>query len=154
MGQLLAKLSFKSTNCCLVSFTFVLQKDSKLQQESIFEPLKKIPLQLRLSSPFPLIIGKKVEVSLRLFDIFERNGVFIFLLGNLGSQPGDWSLDGTIKLFFCPRKNGIGEKFTFYVYFEMKKSSRLISQFPIPRSTFSAPPFRGCEALPKHRPNF
>ena len=24
-----------------------------------------------------LIIGKKVEVSLRLFDIFERNGVFI-----------------------------------------------------------------------------
>ena len=25
------------------------------------------------------MIGKKVEVSLRLFDIFERNRVFIFL---------------------------------------------------------------------------
>ena len=27
-------------------------------------------------------IGKKVQVSLRLFDIFERNGVFIFLCGS------------------------------------------------------------------------
>ena len=26
------------------------------------------------------LIGKKVEVSLRLFDIFKRNMVFIFLL--------------------------------------------------------------------------
>ena len=34
-----------------------------------------------------LIIGKKVEVSLWLFDIFERNMVFIFLLGSWGSQP-------------------------------------------------------------------
>ena len=28
------------------------------------------------------LIGKKVEVSLRLFDIFERNRVFIFLIGS------------------------------------------------------------------------
>ena len=28
---------------------------------------------------FIILIGKKVEVSLRLFDIFERNMVFIFL---------------------------------------------------------------------------
>ena len=27
-----------------------------------------------------IIVGKKVEVSLRLFDIFERKRVFIFLL--------------------------------------------------------------------------
>ena len=31
------------------------------------------------------MIGKKVEVSLRLFDIFERNRVFIFLCGSLGT---------------------------------------------------------------------
>ena len=28
------------------------------------------------------LIGKKVEVSLRLFDIFERNMVFVFLWGS------------------------------------------------------------------------
>ena len=35
------------------------------------------------------IIEKKVEVSLRLFDIFEGNMVFIFLLGSWGSHPAD-----------------------------------------------------------------
>ena len=35
------------------------------------------------------LIGKKVEVSLRLFDIFERNRVFIFLLGSFASPPTD-----------------------------------------------------------------
>ena len=39
-----------------------------------------------------IMIGKKVEVCLRLFDIFERNGVFIFLCGNLGTQPTEWGL--------------------------------------------------------------
>ena len=39
------------------------------------------------------IIGKKVEVSLRLFDIFERNMVFIFLLESWESQSTDWSLE-------------------------------------------------------------
>ena len=63
------------------------------------------------------------------------------------------SLDGGEKFFFGHRKICIGEKFTFYVYFEMKKSLGHISQFPIPRSTFSAPPFRGCEGPPKQRPN-
>ena len=29
-----------------------------------------------------VLIGKKVEVSLRLFDIFERNRVFIFLFAS------------------------------------------------------------------------
>ena len=29
-----------------------------------------------------ILIGKKVEVSLRLFDIFERNMVFIFLFAS------------------------------------------------------------------------
>ena len=31
------------------------------------------------------LIGKKVEVSLRLFDIFEKNRVFIFLWGSFGT---------------------------------------------------------------------
>ena len=39
-----------------------------------------------------LLIGKKVEVSLRLFDTFERNMVFIFLFENWGSRPSDWGL--------------------------------------------------------------
>ena len=33
-----------------------------------------------------MIIGKKVEVSLRLFDIFERNMVFVFLWESYGSD--------------------------------------------------------------------
>ena len=33
------------------------------------------------------IIGKKVEVSLRLFDIFEKNMVFIFLWKSLRTHP-------------------------------------------------------------------
>ena len=37
-------------------------------------------------------VGKKVEVSLRLFDIFEKNMVFIFLLGSLGTHPADCTL--------------------------------------------------------------
>ena len=32
-----------------------------------------------------VFVGKKVEVSLRLFDIFERNRVFIFLWGSFGT---------------------------------------------------------------------
>ena len=35
---------------------------------------KTIKMQMTL-----LMVGKKVEVSLRLFDIFERHRVFIFL---------------------------------------------------------------------------
>jgi len=35
------------------------------------------------------LIGKKVEVSLRLFDVFERNMVFIFLWENLGTHPAE-----------------------------------------------------------------
>ena len=35
------------------------------------------------------VIGKKVKVSLRLFDIFERNRVFIFLCKSWGSPPTD-----------------------------------------------------------------
>ena len=31
------------------------------------------------AGPAQILVGKKVEVSLRLFDIFERKGVFIFL---------------------------------------------------------------------------
>ena len=38
------------------------------------------------------IVGKKVEVSLQLFDIFQRNMVFIFLLGSFGTHPADWGL--------------------------------------------------------------
>ena len=38
------------------------------------------------------LVGKKVEVSLRLFDIFERNMVFIFLRGSFGTHPADWGL--------------------------------------------------------------
>ena len=53
LSVLLAKLFVKSTNSCQVSIILVLQKNSKPQQESIFEPQKKIPLQLSLSSPFP-----------------------------------------------------------------------------------------------------
>ena len=33
---------------------------------------------------------KKDGVSLRVFDIFERNMVFIFFLGNWESHPADW----------------------------------------------------------------
>ena len=32
-----------------------------------------------------IMIGKKVEVCLRLFDIFERKRVFIFLWGSFGT---------------------------------------------------------------------
>ena len=39
-----------------------------------------------------LMIWKKVEVSLRLFDIFERNRVFIFLCGSWGSPRGKLAL--------------------------------------------------------------
>ena len=39
-----------------------------------------------------MMIGKKVEVSLRLFDIFERNRVFIFLWGSWESPPTDRGL--------------------------------------------------------------
>ena len=38
------------------------------------------------------LIGKKVEVSLRLFYIFERNRVFIFLWVSCGSPPTEWAL--------------------------------------------------------------
>ena len=38
------------------------------------------------------VIGKKVEVSLRLFYIFERNMVFIFLWESCASHPADWGL--------------------------------------------------------------
>ena len=38
------------------------------------------------------IIGKKVKVSLQLFDIFEKNMVFIFLLESWGSHPADCTL--------------------------------------------------------------
>ena len=37
------------------------------------------------------MIWKKVKVSLRLFDIFERNRVFIFLCGSWESPPTDWA---------------------------------------------------------------
>ena len=42
---------------------------------------KKANLLIKEGAMFCLfsIIGKKVEVSLRLFDIFKRNRVFIFL---------------------------------------------------------------------------
>ena len=36
------------------------------------------------------IVEKKVEVSLRLFDIFKRNMVFIFLCESLGTHPADY----------------------------------------------------------------
>ena len=39
-----------------------------------------------------IMIGKKVEVCLRLFDIFERKRVFIFLCGSSGSPRGEWAL--------------------------------------------------------------
>ena len=39
-----------------------------------------------------VFIGKKVEVSLRLFDIFKRNRVFIFLWESWGTHRADWSL--------------------------------------------------------------
>ena len=38
------------------------------------------------------VIGKKVEVRLRLFDIYERNRVFIFLCGSFASYPADCTL--------------------------------------------------------------
>ena len=45
-----------------------------------------------LHNDFNILIGKKVEVCLRLFDIFERNRVFILLLESWGTHPADWSL--------------------------------------------------------------
>ena len=39
-----------------------------------------------------IIIGKKVEVSLRLFDIYETNRVVIFLWESCQSHLIDWSL--------------------------------------------------------------
>ena len=39
-------------------------------------------LHLQNFAIFSLLVGKKVEVSLRFFDIFKRNMVFIFLLGS------------------------------------------------------------------------
>ena len=41
---------------------------------------------------YNIIIGKKVEVSLRLFDIFERNRVFIFSCESWESPPSEWAL--------------------------------------------------------------
>ena len=38
------------------------------------------------------IIGKKVEVSLWLFDISEKNMVFIFLWESFGTPPTEWAL--------------------------------------------------------------
>ena len=63
------------------------------------------------------------------------------------------SLDGGENFFFDHRKICMGEKFTFYVYFEIKKSLGHISHFPLARSTFSSPPFWGCKALPKTMQN-
>ena len=39
------------------------------------------------------VIGKKVGVSLRLFDIFERNRVFIFFCESCESPPTDCILE-------------------------------------------------------------
>ena len=38
------------------------------------------------------IVGKKVEVNLRLFDIFQRNMVFIFLWESWESHRAEWAL--------------------------------------------------------------
>ena len=39
-----------------------------------------------------LIVGKKVEVSLRLFDIFKRKRVFIFLCESFKTHRADRGL--------------------------------------------------------------
>ena len=39
-----------------------------------------------------ILIGKKVKVSLRLFDIFEKKRVFIFLCGSCESPPTNCTL--------------------------------------------------------------
>ena len=74
----------------------------------------------------------------------------IMIVGDLINKS---RLDGGENFFFGHIKICIGEKFTFNVYFKIKKSLGHFSQFPIPRSTFSDPPFRGCHAPPKQRPN-
>ena len=64
-------------------------------KEDIFSrfPFNENQMQKRqiivINSPFDrkIGIGKKVEVSPRLFDIFERNRVFIFSLGSWESPP-------------------------------------------------------------------
>ena len=60
-----------------------------------FGPLKKIFPNLKALlqdlNKFT-VIRKKVEVCLRLFDIFERNRVFIFLWESWGTHPADWGL--------------------------------------------------------------
>ena len=48
---------------------------------------QSLGLSDRQSADQRFIIGKKVEVSVRLFDIFERNRVFIFLWESCGSPP-------------------------------------------------------------------
>ena len=52
----------------------------------------KLVLSLKTSDEETWIVGKKVEVSLRLFDIFEINRVFIFLLESWRTHPADCGL--------------------------------------------------------------
>ena len=61
---------------------------------------------------------------------------------------------GVKIFFFGHRKICIGEKFTFYVYFEIKKSLGHISHFPLARSTFSSPPFLGVQSTTKNNAKF
>ena len=96
--------------------------------------------------PQPTHISKKASKTL-VFPLFDSWVTDQQINGQMDRWTDKASyrvacpLDGTIKLFFRPRKNGIGEKFTFYVYFEIKKSLSLISQFNLPRSDSSEPSF-------------
>ena len=61
------RLGLRVINSCILFYLFFLVACTRLQN----------------------LIGKKVEVRLRLFDIFERNMVFLFLLESWESQPPD-----------------------------------------------------------------
>ena len=45
-----------------------------------------------------MIIGKKVEVSLRLFDIFVRNMVLIFLCKSFGTHAAECGLQARVTI--------------------------------------------------------
>ena len=58
------------------------REDEGASKDAVEQKAKVINAVTTTLSTDRTLIGKKVEVSLRLFDISERNGVFIFLLGS------------------------------------------------------------------------
>ena len=60
---------------------------------------------------------------------------------------------GVKKFFLVIERFAFVKSLLFMSTLRKKKSLGHISHFPLPRSTFSSPPFWGCKALPKTMQN-